>query len=60
MCKSLGNGVNLGDQLNEFGVDAVRLTLVFASPPEDNIDWADISPAGRCASSSASGGCRAT
>ena len=46
MSKSLGNGVNLGDQLEEFGVDAVRLTLVFASPPEDNIDWADVSPGG--------------
>ncbi|HEY1134423.1 MAG TPA: leucine--tRNA ligase [Nocardioides sp.] len=46
MSKSLGNGVNLGDQLEEFGVDAVRLTLVFAGPPEDNIDWADVSPAG--------------
>ncbi|WP_183093734.1 leucine--tRNA ligase [Nocardioides stalactiti] len=46
MSKSLGNGINLGAQLDEFGVDAVRLTLVFASPPEDNIDWADVSPAG--------------
>ncbi|WP_370250462.1 leucine--tRNA ligase [Nocardioides sp.] len=46
MSKSLGNGVNLGEQLEKFGVDAVRLTLVFASPPEDNIDWADVSPAG--------------
>ena len=46
MSKSLGNGVNLGDQLSEFGVDAVRLTLVFAGPPEDDIDWADMSPAG--------------
>ncbi|WP_028655781.1 MULTISPECIES: leucine--tRNA ligase [unclassified Nocardioides] len=46
MSKSLGNGVSLGEQLDEFGVDAVRLTLVFASPPEDNIDWADVSPAG--------------
>ncbi len=46
MSKSLGNGVNLGDQLADFGVDAVRLTLVFAGPPEDNIDWADVSPAG--------------
>ncbi len=33
MSKSLGNGVSLGDQLAEFGVDAVRLTLVFAGPP---------------------------
>ncbi|SDR79435.1 leucyl-tRNA synthetase [Nocardioides scoriae] len=46
MSKSLGNGVSLGDQLSEFGVDAVRLTLVFASPPEDDIDWADVSPGG--------------
>jgi leucyl-tRNA synthetase len=46
MCKSLGNGVNLGDQLREFGVDAIRLTLVFAGPPEDDIDWADMSPSG--------------
>ncbi|MCW2828777.1 MAG: leucine--tRNA ligase, partial [Marmoricola sp.] len=46
MSKSLGNGVSLGEQLSEFGVDAVRLTLVFAGPPEDNIDWADMSPAG--------------
>jgi len=46
MSKSLGNGVNLGDQLTEFGVDAVRLTLVFAGPPEDDIDWSDMSPSG--------------
>jgi len=24
----------------------VRLTLVFAGPPEDDIDWAEVSPAG--------------
>ncbi|HEY0888123.1 MAG TPA: leucine--tRNA ligase [Nocardioides sp.] len=46
MSKSLGNGVSLGEQIDRYGVDAVRLTLVFASPPEDNIDWADVSPSG--------------
>ena len=46
MSKSLGNGVNLGEQLDAFGVDAVRLTLVFAGPPEDDIDWANMSPEG--------------
>ncbi len=46
MSKSLGNGVDLGQQIDEFGVDAVRLTMVFAGPPEDDIDWADVSPAG--------------
>jgi len=45
MSKSLGNGVDLGEQLAAHGVDAIRLTLVFASPPEDDIDWADVSPA---------------
>ncbi|MFT8396470.1 leucine--tRNA ligase [Propionibacterium sp.] len=45
MSKSLGNGVDLGQQLDAFGVDAVRLTVVFAGPPEDDIDWADVSPA---------------
>ncbi len=46
MSKSKGNGVRLGEQLSAFGVDAVRLTLVFAGPPEDDIDWADMSPNG--------------
>ncbi len=46
MSKSLGNGVDLGEQLKAYGVDAVRLTMVFAGPPEDDIDWADMSPGG--------------
>jgi len=46
MSKSLGNGVDLGEQLEAYGVDAIRLTMVFAGPPEDDIDWADMSPAG--------------
>jgi leucyl-tRNA synthetase len=46
MSKSLGNGVDLGQELSRFGVDAVRLTVVFAGPPEDDIDWADVSPSG--------------
>ncbi len=46
MSKSLGNGVNLGEMLDLYGVDAVRLTMVFAGPPEDDIDWADLSPQG--------------
>ncbi|WP_407080027.1 leucine--tRNA ligase [Arthrobacter jinronghuae] len=46
MSKSLGNGVDLGQQLDKYGVDAVRLTMIFASPPEDDVDWADVSPSG--------------
>lgn len=44
MSKSRGNLVRLSDQLDEHGVDAVRLTMAFAGPPEDDIDWADVSP----------------
>jgi leucyl-tRNA synthetase len=44
MSKSLGNGVDLGEQLATHGVDAIRLTMIFASPPEDDIDWADMNP----------------
>jgi leucyl-tRNA synthetase len=45
MSKSRGNLVRLSDELGRHGVDAVRLTMVFAGPPEDDIDWADVSPA---------------
>lgn len=46
MSKSRGNLVRLSEQLDEHGVDAIRLTMAFAGPPEDDIDWADVSPAG--------------
>ena len=46
MSKSRGNLVRLSDELAVHGVDAIRLTMVFAGPPEDDIDWADVSPAG--------------
>lgn len=45
MSKSRGNLVRLSEQLDEHGVDAIRLTMSFAGPPEDDIDWADVSPA---------------
>ena len=44
MSKSLGNGVDLGAQIDQYGVDAIRTTVIFAGPPEDDIDWADVSP----------------
>ena len=46
MSKSRGNLVALSEQLDQHGVDAVRLTMSFAGPPEEDIDWADVSPAG--------------
>ncbi|MCB1281529.1 MAG: class I tRNA ligase family protein, partial [Salinibacterium sp.] len=44
MSKSKGNLVRLSEQLDEHGVDAIRLTMSFAGPPEDDIDWADVAP----------------
>ncbi|HVQ92178.1 MAG TPA: leucine--tRNA ligase [Mycobacteriales bacterium] len=46
MSKSLGNGVDLGEELEAHGVDAIRLTMIFAGPPDEDIDWADLSPTG--------------
>jgi len=46
MSKSRGNLVRLSETLDEFGVDAIRLTMAFAGPPEDDVDWADVSPVG--------------
>ncbi|MFY9331012.1 MAG: leucine--tRNA ligase [Candidatus Nanopelagicales bacterium] len=46
MSKSRGNLVRLSDELAENGVDAIRLSMVFAGPPEDDVDWADVSTAG--------------
>ncbi|MEY4970157.1 MAG: hypothetical protein RLZZ277_388 [Actinomycetota bacterium] len=46
MSKSRGNLVRLSDELENHGVDAIRLSMVFAGPPEDDVDWADVSPSG--------------
>ena len=46
MSKSRGNLVRLSDELEKHGVDAIRISMVFAGPPEDDIDWADVSPSG--------------
>lgn len=46
MSKSRGNLVRLSEELDKHGVDAIRLSLVFSGPPEDDVDWADVSPAG--------------
>jgi leucyl-tRNA synthetase len=46
MSKSRGNLVRLTDELAVHGVDAIRLTMIFAGPPEDDVDWAEVSPTG--------------
>jgi leucyl-tRNA synthetase len=32
--------------VDEYGADTLRATMLFAGPIEDDIDWADVSPAG--------------
>src|SRR5690625_6298994 len=46
MSKSKGNRVIFSDELEKHGADALRVTMSFAGPPEDDIDWADVSPTG--------------
>ena len=46
MSKTLGNLVNLQDQISRYGPDAIRVTMIFAGPPEEDIDWVDVSPTG--------------
>lgn len=46
MSKSKGNLVIFSDELEKHGADALRVTMSFAGPPEDDVDWADVSPTG--------------
>ncbi|MBI4730003.1 MAG: leucine--tRNA ligase [Acidobacteria bacterium] len=46
MSKSRGNAVDLMPTIERWGADALRITLLFAGPVEDDVDWADCSIAG--------------
>ncbi|MBA3765446.1 MAG: leucine--tRNA ligase [Acidobacteria bacterium] len=39
MSKSLGNGVDPDKMINAYGSDAVRLFILFAAPPENELRW---------------------
>jgi leucyl-tRNA synthetase len=39
MSKSLGNGVDPDDMIQAYGADAVRLFVLFAAPPENELRW---------------------
>jgi leucyl-tRNA synthetase len=41
MSKSLGNVVSPDDFISKFGADTVRLFILFASPPEKELEWSD-------------------
>ena len=41
MSKSKGNVVDPGAMIARFGADATRLFILFASPPEKDLDWSD-------------------
>ncbi|MDT5123761.1 MAG: leucyl-tRNA synthetase [Acidobacteriota bacterium] len=41
MSKSLGNGVDPDDMIAAYGADAVRLFVLFAAPPENELRWAE-------------------
>ncbi len=43
MSKSKGNLVSPGDIFTNEGADALRLSIIFAGPPEDDKDWEDVS-----------------
>ena len=41
MSKSLGNTVDPDAMIAQYGADAVRLNILFASPPKKELDWKD-------------------
>ncbi|HEX3468212.1 MAG TPA: leucine--tRNA ligase [Candidatus Elarobacter sp.] len=47
MSKSHGNVVGIDDTVERYGIDAMRLFLLKAAPPEDVVDWTDEGIVGR-------------
>jgi leucyl-tRNA synthetase len=46
MAKSKGNVVDPNDMIRRYGTDTTRLFLLFASPPEKDLEWSDAGVAG--------------
>ena len=41
MSKSKGNTIDPQEMIDRYGADTVRLFIMFASPPEQSLDWSD-------------------
>jgi leucyl-tRNA synthetase len=41
MSKSKGNTVDPESLINQYGADTLRLFIIFASPPEQSLEWSD-------------------
>src|SRR5262245_34844159 len=46
MSKSKGNLVEFAEERGRWGSDVVRVTMLFAGPPETDVDWATVSAIG--------------
>ncbi|MDR0885793.1 MAG: leucine--tRNA ligase [Clostridiales Family XIII bacterium] len=46
MSKSVGNVVSPEEIINKYGADTARLFILFAAPPEKELDWSDDGVAG--------------
>ena len=41
MSKSLGNTVDPTEMVKKYGADTIRLFILFAAPPNNDLDWSD-------------------
>lgn len=46
MSKSKNNGIDPDEIISQYGADTARLFVMFASPPEQTLDWSDTGIAG--------------